>query len=246
MAEIKLKIIGCGDAFSSGGNLQTCFYVEADNFRFLIDCGATSLTGLKKNNIDVSQLDLILITHLHGDHFSGLPFILLDTIQNPRKKELHIIGPKNMEEKSWDLFEMLYPGSIKSIQKDKIVFKSYDSEEEFSCGGIKVLAYPVIHTKETNPHGLRVMIEDKVISYSGDTEWCDNLIPLASDADLFICECTFFGKKVKGHLNYQTISSHLKLLGCKKILLTHLDEEMLNNRKNVDFPIAEDGMLLNI
>lgn len=246
MAEIKLKVIGCGDAFSSGGKLQTCFYLEATNLKFLIDCGATSLAGLKKNNIEVSQLDFILITHLHGDHFGGLPFILLDTIQNPRKKELQIIGPCTIKEKTWALFDMLYPGSVKSIQKEKIVFRSYNEAEEFSCGDVKALAYPVIHTKEAHPHGLRMTIADKVISYSGDSEWCDNLITLASGTDLFICECTFFDKSVKGHLNYHTIADNLKLLGCKNILLTHLDIEMLNNMHKVNLPIAEDGMLLNI
>lgn len=246
MSDIKLKVVGSGDAFSSGGKLQTCFFFEVDGFKFLIDCGATSLAGLKKNNIDVSELDLILITHLHGDHFGGLPFILLDTIQNLRNKELQIIGPKSIEEKSWDLFDMLYPSSAKSIQKDKIIFSSYHSEEEFSSGFIKILAYPVIHTKETYPHGLRIMVKDKVISYSGDTEWCNNLISIAKDSNLFICECTYFDKQVKGHLNYQTIFNNLQLLGCKNILLTHLDDEMLNNKDNISLQIAEDGMRLII
>ncbi len=246
MGEIKLKIVGCGDAFSSGGNLQTCFYFEVDDFNFLIDCGSTSFAGLKKNNIDVSQIDLIIISHLHGDHFGGLPFILLDTIQNPRDKDLKIIGPKNIEEKTWALFDLMYPSSAKSIQKDKFVFESYHSLEEVSFGAVKLLAYPVIHTEAVYPHGVRLMIGDKIISYSGDTEWCDNLILLADAADLFICECNFYDKVVKGHLNYQTLKHQLSFLRCKNILLTHLDAEMLNNLNRINLPLAQDGMALTI
>ena len=77
-ALVKLQFIGCGDAFGSGGRSNTCFHVTGEDVNVLIDCGATSLPALKREKIAREAIDLILITHFHGDHFAGLPFFLLD------------------------------------------------------------------------------------------------------------------------------------------------------------------------
>ena len=69
---MKLTVIGGGDAFGSGGNMNTCFYLKATKTQLLIDCGATSLVALKKQGIEPADLNYILISHLHGDHFYGL------------------------------------------------------------------------------------------------------------------------------------------------------------------------------
>lgn len=106
---MKLKILGCGDAFGSGGNLNTCFYVETSKIKFLIDCGATGLISLKKYKIEPSDIDYIFISHFHGDHFGGLPFIMLDHFRKPRTKALYIVGPKGIKEKTLVCLELLYP-----------------------------------------------------------------------------------------------------------------------------------------
>ncbi|MGH6753925.1 MAG: MBL fold metallo-hydrolase, partial [Bradyrhizobium sp.] len=74
---MQLQFIGCGDALGSGGRANTCFHVTGDSVNFLIDCGASSLPALKRLDVVSDSIDLILITHFHGDHFGGLPFFLL-------------------------------------------------------------------------------------------------------------------------------------------------------------------------
>ena len=74
---MKLTVVGCGDAFGSGGRLQTCYHVELGDHRFLIDCGATSIIGLNRCGIDPNGIATIFISHLHGDHFAGLVWWLL-------------------------------------------------------------------------------------------------------------------------------------------------------------------------
>jgi len=71
---MEIRFLGSGDAFGSGGRFHTCFHVGAGTGAFLIDCGATSLIALKKFAIDRNAIRAILISHLHGDHFWGLPF----------------------------------------------------------------------------------------------------------------------------------------------------------------------------
>jgi len=75
---VQLQFIGSGDAFGSGGRNNTCFHVVGENVNLLIDCGASSLPALKRAGISREAIDLILITHFHGDHFAGLPFFLPD------------------------------------------------------------------------------------------------------------------------------------------------------------------------
>ncbi len=245
MAEIKLTFIGTGDAFGSGGRLSTCFYVKAPDFGFLIDCGASSIPGLKMNGIDTNDIGTILITHFHGDHFAGLSFFLLEAAVYRREKPITIVSPARCKDKVSQLLSLLYPGT-EVLDKLNISFLEYQPFETIVTGGLKVQAYPVIHSEASFPHGLRIHIADKIISYSGDTEWTDNLIPLSADADLFICECNFFNLQVRGHMNYQSLKSRLPGLTCKKIILTHFDNEMLNNIDQIDAECAFDGMKVDI
>lgn len=245
MTEIKLTFIGTGDAFGSGGRLSTCFYVKAPDSGFLIDCGASSIPGLKMNGIDIKDIGTILITHFHGDHFGGLPFFLLEAAVCRCEKPITVVSPPGCKEKVTQLLSLLYPGT-EVLEKLNISFLEYQPFETIVTGGLKVQAYPVIHSEAAFPHGLRIHIADKIISYSGDTEWTDNLIPLSADADLFICECNFFNLQVRGHMNYQSLKLWLPGLTCKKIILTHFDNEMLNNTDQIDAECAFDGMKVDI
>ena len=91
---MQLRFVGCGDALGSGGRSNTCFHVTGRGANFLIDCGASSLPALKRLGIARDDIDLILITHFHGDHFAGLPFLLLDAQFSRRARPLVIAGPE--------------------------------------------------------------------------------------------------------------------------------------------------------
>ena len=91
---MQLRFVGCGDAFGSGGRNNTCFHVSGERINFLIDCGASSLPALKRQNVARDEVKLILITHFHGDHFGGLPFLLLDAQFTRRARPLVIAGPE--------------------------------------------------------------------------------------------------------------------------------------------------------
>jgi len=94
---LRLTFLGSGDAFGSGGRLQTCMLLESDGRRWLLDCGATSLVGLRGAGIDPSSIDAVLISHLHGDHFGGVPFLLLDGQFRRGARPLTVAGPRGVE-----------------------------------------------------------------------------------------------------------------------------------------------------
>jgi ribonuclease BN (tRNA processing enzyme) len=243
---MKLTIIGAGDAFGSEGNFNTCFHLQNENLQILLDCGATSLVGLKKNQIEPADLDFILISHLHGDHFGGLPFFLLDLLRKNRKKTLTIIGPKGIEEKTLALLALLYPEVQTDLDLSLILFKEYHKDQLLETSDFKLQAFPVIHSAPSLPHGLKLFIEDKIIAFSGDTEWTDSLIELSKDADLFICECNFFEKESRGHLNYKTIMQKQEVLKCRHLILSHLGEDALAHQNQFRIPIAKEGMEISI
>lgn len=243
--DISVTVIGSGDAFNSGGRRQTCFHVNSSTITFLVDCGVNTLQGLKSNGLSASAIDLIFISHLHGDHFGGLPFFLLEAAVTKRRKPLSIVAPVGCKKKVEKLASLLYPGT-EILSKLDLHFHEYSSDQPFMVRGLEIIALPVIHKLETKPHGMKIKIDDKIISYSGDTEWTPVLVDLAKDSDLFICECNFYKKEIRGHLNYQTLLKHLKELRCKLIVLTHLGDDMLDRVNHLEVACASDDLKITV
>jgi ribonuclease BN (tRNA processing enzyme) len=241
--EVSLKVLGCGDAFCSGGRNNSAFLIRTSKFSFLLDCGATTLLALKKHNIPLGSIDVIFISHMHGDHFGGLVFFLLEEKKNKRKKPIHIVSPVGMDDKLKTAVDLYYPGSG-MLDELEVRYKFFGSHQKIEMENVTAESFPVIHSEETLPHGLRLTIGDKVIAYSGDTEWTDELFPLSENADLFICECNYFEEEGPNHISYSQLKG--KTLNCKQVLLTHLGEEMLANPDKVKYQMAEDGMEIEL
>ena len=74
---LKITIVGCGDAFGSGGRRNTCFHLDAGDARYFVDFGASSMVGVNALGIDTDAVDAVILSHLHGDHFGGIPFLIL-------------------------------------------------------------------------------------------------------------------------------------------------------------------------
>ena len=243
---MKLTVIGSSDAFGSGGRLQTCFHVAWSGGEFLIDCGATSLIGLAREGIDPSGIPVIFVSHLHGDHFSGLVWWLIHALHvAKRTAPLTVVGPAGIEERFTAAAEALFPGSTSSPRPFDLVFRTYGDFEPLEEQGIRVTPFVVSHPSGATSYALRFEVDGKVLAFSGDTEWVETLVPTAGGADLFICECFAFETEPRYHLNWRTIEANLEKLGARSVLLTHLGPEALANRERISHPIvaiAEDGL----
>jgi ribonuclease BN (tRNA processing enzyme) len=247
MNNLNLHFLGSGDAFGSGGRFNTCFYVTSHTINFLIDCGATAVVALKKYGLSTEDIDVIVLTHFHGDHYGGLPFFLVDAGKVvKRTKPLTIVSPPGCRSKLKELIELLYPGASDVLDELDLHFIEYTAHQPVEAESLKITAYPVIHAEAVLPHALRIQVDNKIIAFSGDTEWTDELLDVARDADLFICECNYYKKESKGHLNYQTILKKRDKLSCKRFVLTHFNEEMLENLENVAFECAKDGKVIPV
>lgn len=247
---MKLTVIGSSDAFGSGGKLQTCFHVSWSGGQFLIDCGATALIGLEREGIDPNGISTIFITHLHGDHFAGLVWWLIHALHVARRTApLTVVGPAGIEERFTTAAEALFPGATRTERPFDLIFRTHEDFAPMEEGGVRVTPFVVSHPSGATSYALRFEADGKVLSFSGDTEWVESLIPTARDADLFICECFAYETEARYHMNWRTIAKNLERLGARSILLTHLGPEALANREHMRHPsvaIAEDGLRRDI
>ncbi len=244
---MQIQFLGCGDAFGSGGRFNTCFMVQWRDGRFLIDCGATSLVAMKQHGVEPNGIDAILITHLHGDHFGGLPFYLLDAqLVSRRRRPLTLAGPRGLRQRLDAAMEVLFPGSSEKLTRFDLHVRELDPGRPHDIGGVVVTPFLVNHPCGAPPFALRIECEGRILCYTGDTAWSESLIAAGRDADLMIAEASFFDTPVKHHMDYRTLESHLPDIRPKRLILTHMSEDMLARVGDLPFEAAEDGKIITL
>ncbi len=244
----KVTFAGCGDAFGSGGRFNSCFVVDVEGFRYAIEFGATSLVALNQAGIDHASIDAIVFTHIHADHCSGIPSMLLDAMLGAKRtKPLIIAGPRESEVRMKEMMESMLPGSHVMVPKFDLEWIDMEIMKPNQVGEhLTVIPYPAYHTAETNPTSVRCEAGGKVVSYTGDSAWTKHMPKVAGDADLFICESYFHSKPVRFHMNYPDVIEHWDDFGAKRIILTHFSREMLPMADQVPEECAHDGLVVEI
>lgn len=181
-----------------------------------------------------------------GDHFGGISFYLLDAQFAKRPAPLTIAGPPGTEERVLDPMEVMFPGLSETDHAFDITFTELDEERSVSVGTLHVTASHVVHPSGAPPYALRIEVSDTALSYSGDTEWTDSLVDAARDTDVFICEAYFYDKEVLSHLDYATLRSHRDELDCDRLIMTHMNDELLDRRQELDLEYTKDGEQVSI
>jgi ribonuclease BN (tRNA processing enzyme) len=243
-----LQFVGCGDAFGTGGRFNTCFHLVGQSVDALIDCGSTSLVGMNKLAIDRNAITTILITHFHADHIGGLPFFILESNYIlKRQTALTIAGPPGLKSRYAEIMENAYPGTSSLQLSFPLTFRELEIGKRNELGAMRVTPFRVVHDDRAGPClGYRCEVEDKIVAYSGDTQWTDTVIDIGRDADLFVCEAYTRDKPIATHMALSALEKHLDQIRPKRLILTHMSNDMLARRAEVPFESAEDGMIVKI
>ena len=245
---MRIQFVGCGDALGSGGRYHTCFHVVGERTNFLIDCGASSLVALRRWSIERNAIDTILLTHFHADHFGGIPFLILDAhFVTKRRRPLTIAGPRGLASWYARAMEVAFAGSTTNKLHFPLTLTEIEAGRAADIGALRVTPFAARHDERAGPClMLRIEVENRVIAYSGDTEWTDALAAAGRNADLFICEASARRKAIKTHLSLATLEQHLGAIAAKRLVLTHMGDDILTHRDEIHHAMAEDGMVVTL
>jgi len=247
---MRVTIIGSGDAFGSGGRFNTCFHLATGQRTVLVDCGASTHVALRAHGVDPATIDAIILSHLHGDHFGGIPFILIDAqYMTRRERPLTFAGPPGSRERINTALDAFFPGSTKSEWRFPWNVIEIPVGLPTDVLGLSVTSAEVIHFSGAPSTALRVTDGEKTLAYSGDTQWTDALLPIARGADLFLCECFDYERELNGHLNWMTLRGRIADFAAQRVMLTHMNPSMLARLDEVrqsGVLIAEDGLALDL
>ncbi len=240
---MKVHFLGSGDAFGSGGRNQTAYLLEHRSHLYLLDCGPSTLPALRRAGLDPANLDAVILSHLHGDHFGRLPFFFIHYLYDkPRTRPLEVAGPPGTEERVRALMRLMYGEK----ELPFAAFTELHPDTVTAVAGAEVLAFRVPHQTDAVSLGLRVTAAGRTVLFSGDSSWTDQFVTHSRGVDLFICECCFYDDPSTSHMSYVQVAAHRDRLECKRLILTHMGEEMLARRRSLPIRTAEDGMVVDL
>jgi ribonuclease BN (tRNA processing enzyme) len=240
--DLEILFLGTGNAFGSGGRNPISILIQTDDAGMLLDCGPSTLQMLKKLGRSPAGIDFVFISHHHGDHFSGLPFLMLEFQRERRQRPLTIIGPPSTCSILERATAVLFPGLAEKAPGYELAYREMEPGETEQWGELHATAFKVAHFPRGIALGYRLRFHDRILVYSGDTEWTEELGRQSQGADLFICECSSFEEEIQHHMSYRELEAHRHEIGAKRTLLLHVGDDVLRHRSElVGFELADDG-----
>ncbi len=247
---MKITIVGCGDAFGTGGRAHTCFRIDAEGSATIVDFGASSIGSWKRLGLSFDDVDAIVISHLHGDHFGGLPFLLFDCqFAERRTKPLLMIGPPGLKQRLDAALQAFFPDEKNLNWGFPWRVEEILARRKMAVGALTLETFEVIHKSGGLSTGVRLADGKSVFAYSGDSAWTPTLFDLAAEADLFIVECYSGAAPVPNHMDWPTLKTNLAGFSAKRIVVTHLSASALERRAEMEqsgLTIAQDGQVFDV
>jgi ribonuclease BN (tRNA processing enzyme) len=242
----ELIFIGTSDAFGAGGRRQSAILLRAPHGGVLLDCGATTNSGLAQLGIERGEVDSILISHFHGDHFGGIPLFLLGAqYQDRRTQPLIIAGPAGIEGRVRNLADAMgHPLEDRDLGF-ALSFREFSPGSPSEIGPVSARPFTTHHQPDTCPHGLVIEVGSARVAYSGDTGWFDGLPAEVGACEVFVCECTLARPSFEFHLDLETLVANREKFECERLILTHLGAEMIDRRGQCELETADDGLRLS-
>jgi ribonuclease BN (tRNA processing enzyme) len=221
MRELKLTFIGSGNAFSPAGLCCNGFLV---NDRFLFESPPQALSSLNTLGFDANALDAVIISHHHGDHFLGLPFLLLHWKYKGRQRPVTIIGPRSTETLGRMIAETVFPGVFDVLFE--INWLEAEPNRPLSVAGLDLDPLSMQHDDRLAMSlGYAARLGGRKFGYTGDTTLCDSVLGLARDSEVLISECASRDQKIPIHMNLVDDMPAVRsaMPNNSALILTHID-----------------------
>jgi len=221
---LELTFLGSGNAFAPG-RYWSSFLA---NGHCLFDAPPTALPHLKRLGRPLADIRLIFITHFHGDHFMGLPFLFLEyTYLTQRQHDLYIVGPPGVERTMEEFADRCFPDITRAQQGYRRLYMEADPRQHQTVDELGFRAVPMKHAGgKLDCFGYRVTLGGKTVAYTGDSEYCEGIFALAEGADVLIVDCTYSSGTGPEHMGLDDIRQVRKgIAPATTLILTHLDAD---------------------
>ena len=222
----------------------------APDCRILMEAGPTALCAMKRMDFKPADIDVVLVSHLHGDHFGGLPFLLLEYLyESPRRTILTIAGPRHLEERTWRLFRTMFPGTKPDLDRllSKLQFVVLEPGCDRKIGPMRVRAMRTPHMKRdislalgSPPAARRLCFR---ATADGPRRSCRSSPALTS----FSANApTSTAAELDFHMNYPQLDANRARFDVGRMVLTHIGREVLDRDRDVKLEMAHDGMHIKV
>lgn len=255
-----LTILGSGAALPTGPRRCSAQVLNVNGFKLLIDCAEGTQNGIRRQHFRLQSFSTILISHLHGDHFFGLPGLLSTMHLCGRTEPVCIVAPKGAREVIETTFALTGNNIGFELEWHEMDF-SEGMQRMFENHKCTVDAFPLVHSVPT--YGFRITEHPwsaravRSYSYCCDTAYTEAILPYVADADLLCLESTFTDEyaplaEKRLHLTAGQAAQLAAKAGVRRLLLTHIsarykEPEVLLTQAQAHFPnstIAADGMVI--
>ncbi len=246
----QLQFLGTGTAFHTDGRGSQCILVQPPPPAppFLVDLGPTAMAAVMRMGIHLDRLDRLFITHLHGDHVAGWPFLLLHlNFIERRSRALDVHGPQGVRECLEGLMRLCYRDIVEGtglgfeIRYHELAVTTGSGLE---AGAASFDVLPMDH--HPSSIGYRFEVGGKTLGVTGDTRWCANIEQLARRSDVLLLECTSVDPVEQAHVSLGEIRERIGSLGDCRVLLVHLSDAVAARLAADPIPgvtATHDGML---
>lgn len=243
---MKIELIGTGS--ESAPQLSSSTLIDE---RILVDAGNGIVKKLKQLGHSILDIESHIVTHLHGDHFADLPFLIVEKGRGNTGETMYIYGPKGTEQKIKDLYNILvFPfefdvakerANVKFIEFDKMINEKI-GEKTY------ITSFDVEHGNCKPAYGYVIQKDSFKIGFSGDRSYCESIPKIVEQSDIAILDMCFI-KAQKGHMGLEDIIKITEEYPNKKIVTTHMSEDvrkLAKDKKIQNLIIPDDGEIINL
>ena len=216
---MRLTVVGCSGSFPSCDSAASCYLLEADGFRLVVDFGNGAIGPLQKY-VDLLQIDAVLLSHLHADHCVDLYSYSIARTFSPAgpQPRIPVYGPTGTAER----ISLIHGADGDEDLTKRFAFRTLEPGR-VSIGPFDVQSVHMNHTVET--FGFRFSQDGRTIVYTGDTGLAEAVPTLAAGADVFLSEAAFLeGQDLPPnmHLTAREAAIYAKRADVGRLVLTHL------------------------
>lgn len=240
---VEVLFLGTGDAFGSGGRRQAAIFARAEGCPrgVLLDAGPGCHASLRQAGLSSDDLAAVVLSHFHGDHYGGFPFLELDAMRVKRRIPLLVLAPPGARERLRALRECLYRGLPDRFAAEITeVLPRETAPLPEAAGGGCARAIAALHQPDGWALSWRLRLGGRTIVYSGDTAFNERLVAESADADLLIHECTAL-EPLPGHTSHRELREAASRITARRTLLVHTGKDVLN-APDLAFERAHDSL----